>query len=302
MPLAISCPVCGLSGEVPDGSPAGEGQCPRCGANFVVPGVEGSATEVNGAAPINLLSDYFAQFGDQVAGPKEAAAPTEPAVLPPQAPLPTPGDVAAEIAWLQEEKARFEDYIAKQFSALQRKREELAAWQTQVEGTLVSREQEVSRKTRIARSRVESLEQREREVAERMQSFEARERELRNLEEERADLEKEVVAQREQMKELNLEVTAREQEAKAIRTECLRLDTARRQRQRTWERELAEHKERRRTIEDREAQVDKAAAALERRAREIEELELLIRQELERKEQALLGSSPASDDSASPLG
>jgi hypothetical protein len=87
-------------------------------------------------------------------------------------PLPVPPaqhaerDAVAEWNWAREEKRRLEAYLAQQFEVLRRQRQELEAWHCKVEQTLVAREQELNRLTRMLAHRAEELRQREYELAE----------------------------------------------------------------------------------------------------------------------------------------
>ncbi len=297
MPLTISCPVCGLSGQVPDGSPSGEAQCPRCGASFMVPGAEGSPAP--GGGP-HRLDDYFANVnpGGAVATPSSLPPPPEGE----RGLKPAPGDGGAEAVWLKEERQRFDDYTAKQFGQLQRQREEMARWQTQVEEALVAREQESNRQAKVLAGRADAVQQGEAGLAKRTAELEVQGRELKALEASREEIRQEIASLRELLQQLKEEAVADDKAAREMRTECLRLDTARRKRQRSWEAELAEWNEKRKRMEEREAEVDRANAALQRRAREIEELELKIRAELETREEELSRGWRELEERAGSLG
>jgi hypothetical protein len=170
----IVCPKCKLQGRVPATITAPFLNCPQCGTPVANPVAANGPQRAGPDRPGRMLDDFFARAYDVTddlanslapagVSPPETHAPSAPPAPPPPAPAADsslPRDPAAERAWLEEERQRLEAYMRKHFAMLQQQREEFAAWRTNVEGALVSREQELSREKKQILAHIEACNQR----------------------------------------------------------------------------------------------------------------------------------------------
>lgn len=172
----VSCPGCGVSGELPDGAPVGGLVCPRCGARFARPATP--APEIpRPASPFQILAGDGFPFSDAVEGlgvwvgaalaqtPAPAGTLSAAAVVT----TPTPGtpqqppieltaeNAAAHLCWLREEVERFNSFVAQQLAHIQRGREDVARAAARTEATFVAREQELNRRQAAALAQAEAL-------------------------------------------------------------------------------------------------------------------------------------------------
>src|SRR5262245_31915562 len=154
MSFTISCPSCGLQGQVPDGFKAPGVECPRCKTYVPMPngGPTGGPVPSPAPAPPGAVGPHFnpvdAFFSRVASSPRQPSA----APLPPPPPPPTPAPAAAadnplpanaqaEQEWLKEERQRLEGYMGKQFTVLRQQREQFDRWRSEIEQALIGREQ-----------------------------------------------------------------------------------------------------------------------------------------------------------------
>jgi chromosome segregation ATPase len=275
MEREIICPSCGLQGRIPEGFSEPRVQCPRCSTSIEIAGNQvnpPAAVRANGPGRlerIESLDELFARLYTQTGPspdfvPGAIPAPDSAPVLPP-ALAAVPTDTNAEKQWLGAERQRLQTYMAQQFTAIQRQRDEFSRWRFQVEATLIAREQEANRQATLLAAQAETLKQREqcgneREVgwAAQQEQREAVAQELRALEEAREQLQQDAQAQRAALEQLRDEAAAKA----------------------TW---MAQRQQ----LEHRVGALDRAEEALNRRLHELDAMELQLRQELGEWEQRL---------------
>lgn len=341
MPLLVSCPACGMQGHVPDGFNAPGVQCPRCKTYVSLPGRESVhgptrvvSQETIGASHVNPIDAFFAQIAApppaSLREPLLAASPfpapgtpvTPPTVSPPPPPVPgaPPSDIhsgaevlpaspKAEQEWVQEERQRLEGYMSKQFAVLQQSREEFSRWRSQVEATLVAREQELNRQTKLLAGRSTELDGRDKDLNSRESGMvavndklAAAEDSLHAVQESLMQLQLDTDAQRVVLEEFreageHLQMLTRraETEYAELRAEIDKDRAAHQQ-------ELAGWRERKHQLERRQESVDHAELAMRQRLAEMEKVEGMIRHELEQKEAELArqGQTLAERQPAAP--
>ncbi len=95
----------------------------------------------------------------------------------------TPDDAAAQLDWLRHEIDRFNFYVTKQMTGIQRSREELAEASARAEAEFVTREQDFNRRQAAVLARADALaRQREEELARQRAEVERRVAEVERME------------------------------------------------------------------------------------------------------------------------
>lgn len=143
MPVLITCPQCGLSGDLPDERLGTLVGCPQCKAEF-------PAQPSGGAGPQDDAPDGTAVWVGNGAPLTQTPPPAR--TLPPgliagrrMPPEVTPENAPSQLAWVRAEVARFEQYVAAQLDMLRGRREELARIESDAATAFVQREQELNR-------------------------------------------------------------------------------------------------------------------------------------------------------------
>jgi hypothetical protein len=189
MPTLISCPMCGLEGELPDDLVGGLIACPRCNGQFApsagVPSVTLSSGVGGGASPDATVSsgrpttpaelDGMSVYVGSQRVPVDVNTPPPARSLSPDlGPYAVrqpegwddPGvevteeTAAAHLGWLRQEVARFNRFVAQQLDLIRRSREEMARTDAQVTAAFVTREQEMGREKATRAARAAALEKR----------------------------------------------------------------------------------------------------------------------------------------------
>src|SRR5262249_40859340 len=215
MSFTISCPSCGLKGQVPDGFKAPGVECPRCKTYVPMPnggpaaGPSAPASPAASGPQFNPVDAFFARVGSPSRPPSAGALPGPPP--PPPAPpraaaapdSSLPVNPQAEQEWLKEERQRLEGYMGKQFGVLRQQREQFDRWRSEIEQALITREQELNRQTKLITSRGSELDQRENDLnikASQLDSIQEElpvaEAKLRKMQENLQQMEREADAQR----------------------------------------------------------------------------------------------------------
>ena len=236
MPTLVSCPGCGVSGELPDDVSGGLLGCPRCGAHFT----PGAARKPDGpVAAEEVVGGMSVWVGsvptDDTPPPQRGLSVRAPHVVqPPRTAEGRPIEVteenaAAHLDWLQQEVWRFNDFVAAQFEQIQRAREEAARAAARAGAAIVTHEQELNREraTMAARTAAHeaTLARREEELAARRAELERRLADVARAEEDlrrRADEADEIEdALRTELEEREREIESRhrvvEEEARQFR-------------------------------------------------------------------------------------
>lgn len=167
MAVIISCPSCGNQGELPDG---GLGQvtltCRNCGVKFS-PFAETPTPAVGG--PVVESSAVWIGPG---AGPVAVVPAPKPVVTREPAAAAsltlsdlTPETAAAHLGWLRAETQRFQVYVERQLAALQKMREQVAAYEAKARADTVLREQVLGRERAVVEARTADISRREAELA-----------------------------------------------------------------------------------------------------------------------------------------
>jgi chromosome segregation ATPase len=311
MNRVIICPSCGLHGRIPEGFAEPQVQCPRCSTTIVIEGNAANpppapvpANPPRSAERAESLDELFARMYSQTAPPTDltpGAIPSPP-VAPPAAPAPPtlsarPADAQAEQQWLAEERQRLEAYMNKQFATLQRQREEFTAWRSQVEATLIAREQEVNRQAKVLTALEGTLRQREHALAERESAAVAEgqrradlDGKLQELESIRSRLQAEVADQRALLERLRSAAAEQQVEAPTIV-----------ERRDAWEKGRAEGAALRQQLDQRAQTLEQAETALQQRQEELDEMETRLRRELGEWEQRLKTESEALEQQRESL-
>jgi hypothetical protein len=238
MAATITCPGCGLRGQIPESLNTPTLRCPRCGTTVPNPAKGGSAPPPppTNASPGPLLDEFFARAYAAPAVPQTGTPPIPPvaASLPPMpvlqvqpvaaplvaAPPPpdppvappngaTTGSPHAEEQWVREERQRLEAYMSKHFALLQQQREEFSKWRTQVEAALVGREQELNRQQRLIGAQNETLQQRTAELGERESTVT---RQIEEVSSTGAQVLQEVEAEKQRLEQIRTEIEQARQE------------------------------------------------------------------------------------------
>lgn len=181
MSVNISCPSCANQGELPDDLPPNTTlTCRACGVRFNSPAPV--------VTPPSLAVDPHG-MGVWVGGPV-AAAPvlSTPAVPPP--PDITPENAAAHLEWVRAEVQRFDEYVNRQLTALQKMREQIVAFEGKSRSEAVMREQAAARDRAILDARARELEGR---LAEQSASLDRQAKELQG------ELDRQVMVERENL-------------------------------------------------------------------------------------------------------
>ncbi|HEY1186436.1 MAG TPA: hypothetical protein VGE74_02215 [Gemmata sp.] len=242
MNLIVNCPGCGFRGRLPDNLLGLKTVvCPNC--NTAVP-----VAEMKGrAAP--APDDSFPIWVDG-----EPAAPPAGHAPPAEAPIYTG-------AYMKEEAARFEQYVAARLSELHKKRHELAEAECRFEAVTMQRKQELHRQQGALTVATDELARRERELSAREAALATREAELTG---------REARVSRSDQRAADLDRRAAELRATLDQIEARRAGAA----------------EERAALERRAAELDRAELALHRRSAELDELDERLRLEQEEWEHA----------------
>ena len=269
MVTTITCPRCGLQGELPDGMTASQSQCPRCGTVVdaaagppLPPGPQPPGSQPPG--PWNPLLDHFfaAAFTQRPLppGPDPATAfpggiPGSP--LPPgHGPSPPPANAPVENNAV-EERLRFQAYMRYQLSALQQQRQELDKLRSQTDAELAARERDLDREKRFLADRRKSIDERDAQNERHSPAAE--------------QFQREIAAEKARLDELRKAVAG-------VRADYLALEKAVRARKQTSEEQHAT---------TALSKLERAGQSLSQRERELRELETQIRGELDNQEQDL---------------
>lgn len=168
MTTVIYCPNCQLEGDIPNDRLGTLVGCPRCRHEFTAepgPGPDDSAVWVGNGPPPVTPAPARSLPADLLQGPADR-------------PEVTPENAAAHLGWVQQEKARFEGYVAVQLAQLRDRREELARAESDAAAAFVGREQELTRLRADLAARAEALDRGEAELAERQTALGLRADEL----------------------------------------------------------------------------------------------------------------------------
>ncbi len=170
MSISIVCPSCGLQGDAPDNFQANRVTCPRCAADVPVRDERALAdiTPLPAAlfdSRFHVIDQFFRGLETPLAPPQAShrAAAKTPNGSTAAALAGSPDEARAEEEWEREERTRIDAYVAKQFGLIRQQREETTGWRSQVEATLVSREQNLNRQEKLLAVRTEKARDREAE-------------------------------------------------------------------------------------------------------------------------------------------
>jgi hypothetical protein len=187
MPALITCPQCGLQGDLPDDRVGTLIGCPQCRAEFTA----------RPAAPTGAdgVRDDLAVWVGK--GPSPAVTPPPGRPLPPGLvggqglpPEVTPENAPSHLAWVRAEVGRFQAFVADQLDQLRRRAEELARAESEVAAACVLREQELNRERAALDARAAALDLRTDDLTRAEEALHRRLTEVGELEEAlRAELE-----------------------------------------------------------------------------------------------------------------
>jgi len=270
MSLVITCPACGLQGQLPQDGMQGDVQCPQCGMTIPVNPNEAPPLPRLGHAD-HPLDAFFA------AACERTTSPLLPLPLPalPQGTLPE-AETQADRDWLREERERLQAYMADQFAALRRQREEFLVWRSQVESTLVTREQELNRLLKHMGGRIAEIERAEAAAASERQALDA-------VRQSRDRIREQVAVEQGRLAHLRDETDRWHRESRKARMTCAVLEGMARERQAVHETQDRECQHRENSLDRRQAALDRAEEELRLCVAESEELEVHLRQDLERQ-------------------
>lgn len=147
MAVNISCPACGVRGDLPDVTPPNAVlTCQRCGVRFTPP-------PAAPPPPPPLPSADGPSLGIWVG---DGAAPTPPAVAP-APPAVTRQNAAAHLDWVRAETVRFAEYVTRQLGVIGKMREQVLAFDTKTRAEALQREQAVARDRALLDARAADL-------------------------------------------------------------------------------------------------------------------------------------------------
>lgn len=210
MPVLITCPQCGLKGDLPDGRVGTVIGCPQCRAEFTADGPAGAGPQPD-APDGTAVWVGSAPTPAQIA-PADRTAPLTGRRMPPEV---TPENAPSQLAWVRAEVARFEQYVATQLDMLRQRREDLARVESDAAAGFVLREQELSRDRAALDARAAVLDRRAEDLTKAEERLDRRMAEAAELEESlRADLEAQEV-------ELERDRRAVEEAARAARSKAI---------------------------------------------------------------------------------
>ena len=229
MPTLVSCPGCGISGELPDDAPGGVVGCPRCGARFATP--ERPTTSALASEGVDGLAVWVGSGGPDDTPPPNRNLTAPHAVRAPRtvegaAVEITAENAAAHLDWLRQEVARFNEFVAQQFEQIQRGREETARATARTGAAFVVREQELNRERANLAARADALARRAEELDSRQAELDRR---LAAVERMEADLRRRLAEADEVEDSLRAELEDREREVenrrRAVEEEARQLRT-----------------------------------------------------------------------------
>lgn len=313
MAAIITCPGCGLRGQIPVTLNTPTLRCPRCNTAVPNPVRGGSAPSPPpaSASPGPLLDEFFArayaapplsQTGTPPIPPVAASLPpmsmpmsapppvvappaiaTPAIVAPPSEPASAPPNGAktasphAEEQWVREERQRLEAYMSKHFTLLQQQREEFSKWRTQVEAALVGREQELNRQQRLLAAQTESFQQQTAGLAERELAVA---RQVEEVSSAGSEILQQVEAEKQRLEQIHQEVEQARQKLSELKSRFAEEKQAMEAERAGWVQQGSKRKE----FQD---SLTRTETALRRRVSETLNLEAQIYHELERQEQRL---------------
>jgi hypothetical protein len=151
MAVNISCPACGVRGELPEHTPPDAVlTCQRCGVRFTAPPSATPPPPPRAAADDGLGLSVW--VGDGTEPPLPTVAPA-----PPPAPALTPQNAAAHLDWVRAETERFEQYVTRQLGVLAKMREQITAFETKTRAEAVQRDQAAARERALIAARAAEL-------------------------------------------------------------------------------------------------------------------------------------------------
>ena len=152
MSFTIVCQPCQLQAEIPDNFQGRKVKCPRCGKEIPVVRPEGTPAPKEGRfnTRLQLIGSFFA--GEDMPHICRPAPRPAPAAV---APAPSPEVEQGEQEWAATERQRMSAYAENQLARIKQQREELANWQSQVEASVIAREQEINRQMKLLAVREE---------------------------------------------------------------------------------------------------------------------------------------------------
>lgn len=163
MPTLITCPKCGLRGDLPDDQIDAVIGCPQCQTEFPAR---------NAVTAPSLVDDQdgLAVWVGKGAPPATTPPPRgtlSPGVISGRG-LPeeiTPANAGAHLAWLRQEVGRFQGYVQVQLDVLRQRREDMARVESEAEAGFLQREHELNRERAAQAARAEELSRREEQLA-----------------------------------------------------------------------------------------------------------------------------------------
>jgi chromosome segregation ATPase len=260
MELVAACPCCGIRAKLPDDFPGGDLACPQCATVFPAPRPNDHGVIPLSAVPV--ATDPFAVWVGGTDG------------LPPIVPSePEPEDTAAHLDWLKNETKQFNEFVAKQLAAIEKKKQEIIAAEAKVETAIIPRQQELNRQRAALTGRAAALKRREEAIRRREDdlgrlnvAIAAREADLLDCEDRLTALTDRVTDLERREQELRSVVT--DYEEKRAEIEALAVGRA--------------------EVVRRQTALDRAEQAAQRRADELDELETQLRQEIDARERELI--------------
>ena len=195
-----------------------------------------------------------------------------------------PADVQAAYDWLRREKRRLEGYTQSQLALLQSEHQALVKQNYANESAIIGRSQELSRQQELLAEQSQELQrqdlqlsQHEQELAAQREQWQKAQEELAANQERHARMCLEAEAQVAVLESLKLETAALTQSREAARADLEALALAITEQRVAWEKDQAQ-------LESRLQAADQAEAAVRRREREVDELETLFLEEMEKRE------------------
>ncbi len=203
-------------------------------------------------------------------------------------------DLAAEYAWLREERSRLEAYTLSQLSLLTQQREELAARRASVEATFALREQELNRQTKIVAERTELVQERERKLAVgeaewslRQEELARSEQQLEQMKQTGLKLQRDIDEQRLQLKSLRFQADQLRESGRAAAAELQALERMAATRTKEQNEEQAKFTARQDQLNARLKEIERGEESLRRREQELDDLEMQLRLEIEERQRQL---------------
>jgi DNA repair exonuclease SbcCD ATPase subunit len=272
-----------------------------------------SGTNLTDSPRTQCLDSLFAQMAGEslsgarspsrhVNGPRfpesfttnERSAPALDAPTKPPPELKSPNDLSAAHQWLQNERARLEDYTRQQMARIQQQHQALLAKEYSIEEALVVRSQELNREVQFLASQAQVLQARARQLTEReaaladqMGKLSRAQEEFLVIQQTSNDMQKDTEVQHAYLEGLLAETALLQAQEASVRGKFATCEAELKERQQAWEQRQIELDERQIEIEERYVALERAEQAVQRRMAELDEMEDRLQQEVETQEKQL---------------